>query len=144
MNVHKSGFDAAPIKDKADIVLSQSCLEHVFPLQETIEQLAKLQRPKTRFLHLVDFGNHYLSGNPFDGLYDQPPEVYIANRGKAINLMRCSDVERIFEESGISARLIPTRNMQATYRGTIHPWWRERYDDGALFIQLALVAGPIK
>src|SRR4051812_43825205 len=57
--VHRSGFEAAPIHGGVDIVLSQSCLEHVFPLDATIDKLAAIQSPQTRFLHLVDFGNHY-------------------------------------------------------------------------------------
>lgn len=142
MTVHKAGFDAAPIAGEADIVLSQSCLEHVFPLEGTVAKLADLQGRSTRFLHLVDFGNHYLGHSPFDGLYEQPPEVYIARRGKAINLARSSDVARLFEAKGIPAHVIPSRVVKDSYRGSIHSWWRERYDESDLFTQLALVAGP--
>src|SRR5581483_7970910 len=88
MSIARCGFERAPIKDKADIILSQSCLEHVFPIEGTLAKLAAIQTPQTRFLHLVDFGNHYPTGNPFDGLYEQPPADYIAKRGKAINLLR--------------------------------------------------------
>jgi len=142
MMIHKAGFDSAPLSGKADIILSQSCLEHVFPLQTTISKLAEIQSPATRFLHLVDFGNHYLTANSFDGLYERPPEEYIAQRGKAINMLRVSDLAALFSAKGISARVIPSRVVAESYRGTIHPWWRERYDDEALFTQLALVAGP--
>ncbi len=138
--VHCSGFEAAPIGGQADIVLSQSCMEHVFPLEATIDKLAEIQTPQTRFLHLVDFGNHYLTPSPFDGLYEQPPEAYIARRGKAINMLRSSDILTLFENSGIPARMIPSRVVPDAYSGTIHAWWRERYDDEALFTQLALVA----
>ncbi len=86
--IHRSGFEAAPLHGPADIVLSQSCLEHVFPLEATVAKLASIQNAQTRFLHLVDFGNHYPTGNPFDGLYAQPPDEYLARRGKAINLLR--------------------------------------------------------
>src|SRR4051812_48425362 len=79
--IHRAGFDRATIESPADIVLSQSCLEHVFPLDSTVEKLATIQSPQTRFLHLVDFGNHYPTGNAFDGLYEEPPEDYIARRG---------------------------------------------------------------
>lgn len=138
--VHRAGFEKAPIGEKADIILSQSCLEHVFPLEETVSRLADLQAPETRFLHLVDFGNHYLTPNPFDGLYEEPAEAYIARRGKAINMLRASDVTALFAEAGVPAITVATRVVGDTYAGTIHPWWRERYDDEALFTQLALVA----
>ena len=38
--------------------------------------------------------------------------------------------------------MIASRVMRDSYSGQIHPWWRERYDDAALFTQLALIAGP--
>ncbi len=140
IQVYRGGFETAPINGAADIILSQSCLEHVFPLDETVSRLAELQSERTRFLHLVDFGNHYLTPNPFDGLYEEPPEAYIARRGKAINMARMNDVDKLFASHGIAARVVPTRVVPDTYRGAIHPWWRERYDDAALFTQLALVA----
>ena len=81
MAIHRTGFEDAPISGPADIVLSQSCLEHVFPLEATVEKLAAIQTPQTRFLHLVDFGNHYPTESPFEGLYEQPPDgVYRAAR----------------------------------------------------------------
>lgn len=142
MSVHKEGFDTAPIANGGSIFVSQSCLEHVFPLEGTIAKLAKIQARGARHLHLVDFGNHYLSDNPFDGLYTQPPEDYIKQRGKAINLARASDVAALFEKEQIPVRMIPTRVVPETYSGSVHPWWRERYDENTLFTQLALVAGP--
>ena len=125
-----------------DIVLSQSCLEHVFPLEATVKKLASIQNAQTRFLHLVDFGNHYPTGNPFDGLYEQPPEDYIARRGKAINLLRAPDVGALFTRLGIPAQVIASRMIRESYAGKVHPWWRERYDEAPLFTQLALVVGP--
>ncbi len=135
--VHRSGFESAPTGGAADIILSQSCLEHVFPLEQTVAKLAAIQSPSTRFLHLVDFGNHYPTNNPFAGLYTQPPQDYIARRGKAINLLRVTDVERLFADNGIAARVVPSR--QLPFPQPVHPWWRERYDDAALSTQLALV-----
>ena len=107
-----------------------------------IAKLAAIQSPATRFLHLVDFGNHYPTDNSFEGLYEQPPDVYIARRGKAINLLREPDVLAEFHKKGIAATAIPARMAGDTYTGTVHPWWRERYDNMALFTQLSLVVGP--
>ncbi len=139
IKVHKSGFAAAPVSGEADIVLSQSCLEHVFPLETTIEKIETIQTPLTRFIHLVDFGNHYLTPSPFDGLYDQPPESYIAARGEAINMLRVSDISALFECKDIPAQVVPSRVIPHSNRRSVHSWWRERYDDDALFTQLALV-----
>jgi hypothetical protein len=142
MRIHRGGFESAPIEAPVDIVLSQSCLEHVFPLEATVAKLALIQNKSTRSLHLVDFGNHYPTGNPFDGLYEQPPAEYLARRGKAINLLRAPDVESLMVRYGIPVNVIASRIMRDGFTGAIHPWWRERYDDAALFTQLALVAGP--
>jgi hypothetical protein len=141
LTIHRLDFGAAPLTRPAGIVLSQSCLEHVFPLDATVAKLASIQDADTRFLHLVDFGNHYPTANPFEGLYEQPPQDYIARRGKAINLHRAPDVAKAFAEHGVKARLIPSRDAREGYRGSIHPYWR-RYDDDALFTQLVLVVGP--
>lgn len=142
ISIHRGGFESAPIAGPVDIVLSQSCLEHVFPLDGTLDKLAAIQTPATRSLHLVDFGNHYPTGNPFEGLYERPPDDYIARRGKAMNLLRMSDIAHAFARRNLVVRVIPSRVFPPDYPGSIHPWWRQRYDDAALFTQLALVAGP--
>jgi len=142
IHIHRYGFEAAPIERPVDIVLSQSCLEHLFPIEGTMDKLAAIQSPQTRFLHLVDFGNHYPTGNPFDGLYDQPAAEYIARRGKAMNLLRAPDIAALFASRIIPAKVIASREIACADPEQIHPWWRQRYDDDALFTQLALVAGP--
>ena len=142
MTIFSVGFEKSPIVGPIDIILSQSCLEHVFPLDPTVEKLAAIQGAHTRFLHLVDFGNHYPTGSPFEGLYEQAPDDYLARRGQAINLLRAPDVLTLFTRNGIAAKSIASRMVRESFMGTVHPWWRERYDDKALFTQLALVVGP--
>lgn len=141
LNVHTTSFESAPISKPVDVVLSQSCLEHVFPLEATVRKLASIQSPATRFLHHVDYGNHYPTANPFDGLYDAPPDVYLARRGTAINLLRAPDTLKLFQAHGIPATLIAQRVIEHR-TARLHPWWREHYDDAALSIQHALVVGP--
>ena len=102
----RAGFERAPIASLVDIVLSQSCLEHVFPLERDDREACSDSNAATRFLHLVDFGNHYPTGNPFDGLYEQPPADYIARRGQAINLLRGARRCDLFAQHGIAARMI--------------------------------------
>lgn len=143
MKVTRGGFEKAPIAGPVDVVLSQSVVEHVFPLEATLAKLASIQGPATRFIHLADFGNHYPTLNPFEGLYEQPADAYIARRGRAINCLRLPDVVSQFEAAGIKVRAVATREAKASYRGSIDPWWRARYDDAALFTQLALIASPV-
>lgn len=142
MRIHRGGFEAAPIQGPVDVVLSQSVLEHVFPLEPTIARLAAIQGPQTRSLHLVNLGNHYPTPNPFAGLYAQTPADYVRRRGKAINLLRAPDIGEAFRAGGLAVEVVPARVLAGSDLGPVHPWWRERYDEAALSIQLALVAGP--
>ena len=141
MRIVTCGFERAPIAAPVDIVLSQSVLEHVFPLAATVAKLAEIQGPATRFLHLVDFGNHYPTQNPFEGLYAGSAADYIRTRGRAINCLRISDVGGMFARAGIATVIAPSRVLDGT-RGAIHDSWRSRYSDEDLFTQLALVASP--
>jgi hypothetical protein len=56
-------------------------------------------------------------------------------------MLRKPDVAQLFAAQGIAARVISARIVPG-YPGPIHAWWRERYDDDALFTQLILIAGP--
>lgn len=142
MHISRQSFDSAQINGPVDIILSQSVLEHVFPLSATVKKLAEIQGEQTRTLHLVDFGNHYPTQNPFDGLYEMPASEYISRRGKLINCLRMSDVAALFKSNGLSPSIVPSRVVINSYNGLIHKWWRERYQDEDLFTQLALLASP--
>ncbi|MEM8970652.1 MAG: hypothetical protein AAGD43_01130 [Pseudomonadota bacterium] len=142
MRITRTGFESAAIPRTVDIVLSQSVLEHVFPLEDTIRKLSEIQSSDTQFLHLVDFGNHYPTAHPFEGLYDAPADDYIAKRGKAINCLRMSDLASAFEEASIAARFVPSRVVDIPYPGRVHSWWQDKYEAQDLATQLCLIAGP--
>lgn len=79
-----------------EVILSNSCLEHIFPLDATIVRLKSLSSPDCRFIHLVDFGSHRQGINPFNGMYIVEPASYFTRYGKNINLLRGPDVLQIF------------------------------------------------
>lgn len=137
--VATSGFERAPIDGQGDVVLSQSVLEHVFPLEDTVRKLASIQGPQTKFMHLVDFGNHYPTENHFEGLYDVPPETYIARRGRVINCLRASEVLALFDKHGIGMKLVPSRVMPVP--AEVHEFWRSKFGEADLATQLALIVG---
>ena len=56
--------------------------------------------------------------------------------------LRAPDIAELFAAHDIAATLIPTRQLPDHATGQIGEWWRERYDEDALFTQLALVASP--
>ncbi len=136
-SAHAAPAHAAPVEGPFDIVLSNSCLEHISPLGETLARVAGLMAPDGRFLHLVDFGNHRPTPGPFDGLYDRAPEEV---RRRDINLSRATDILRMFEASGLSTAMVPYASAAPDEIGLVHPAWRTRYDDATLAIKTAIFA----
>jgi SAM-dependent methyltransferase len=99
-----------------NIVLSNSCLEHVFPLEESVAHMARLMAPEARYLHMVNFGNHLPTPSPFEGMYDMPPQAYWARNRKTINLARLGDMRRAFEMAGLEPIVAPVSVMPAEDR----------------------------
>ncbi len=131
------------LEGKFDLALSNSCFEHVFPLEETIVRLHELTAPGGRFIHLVDFGNHQGTKSPFEGLYTVTPEERFAKNGRLVNLARGKDVLRIFKEAGFEAVLVPYCPFPEYYNETPISYWTERYTAEELFLKTALIAGPV-
>ncbi|MBF0159426.1 MAG: methyltransferase domain-containing protein [Magnetococcales bacterium] len=124
-----------------DIWLSNSVLEHVTPLAETLLQLGALAAPGCRFLHAVDFGNHRATNHPFDDLYTISPDIYRQRFGSQINLHRCSDLRQFFQDAGFQTQLTPYYHARECYTATMLPWWRDRYDEETLFLKVGLFHG---
>ena len=136
-------FLSANIDGPFDIVLSNSCLEHVFPLDRTLQKLREMCVSDVRFIHLVDFGNHRGTRGPFDGMYSMEPEEYWAKYGKKINLTRAPDVLRCLREAGFNAVMVPYYSYKEHYDEKIHPYWLERYNEEDLFLKAALFADAV-
>ena len=133
----------ADLEGPYDIALSNSCLEHILALDETIRCLKSVSAPDCRFLHLVDFGNHRGIRNPFDGLYSVEPQIYFGVHKKSINLLRAPDVIEIFRECGFDAELVSYYFFREFYTEDIIPYWSERYSEDDLFLKACIIAGPI-
>ena len=138
--VFKEEFLAASVDGPFDIVLSNSCLEHVFPLDATLRRLREVCRDGARFIHLVDFGNHRATRNPFDGMYSVQPRDYYRKFGKHINLLRAPDVLACLRDAGFETALVPYYTFQEFYRENIHPYWSDRYGERDLFLKTGLFA----
>ncbi len=134
----------AEVEGPYEVMLSNSCLEHIFPLEPSVARMKQLAAADCRFIHLVDFGNHQSGRDPFAGLYQATPEAYIATRGKEINLLRGVDVLGIFRDQGFAAALVPYYSAEDFSRGDIAAYWSERYQRDELFLKVALIAGPLE
>lgn len=123
-----------------DIVLSNSCLEHIIPLEPSIRRLAKFCSPETRHLHLVDFGSHTLAKNPFHGLYDVSRQTASTKFVKQLNLLRLPDMTTIFEDSGIPIQATPYYSWAEQFDRHVHTDWSARYSAEDLFTKTAILA----
>ncbi len=124
-----------------DVMLSNSVLEHIFPLKDSIVQMKRHAAPGCRFLHLVDFGNHRQSYHPLAGIYEREPEEYFQKFGRLINLHRSPDVLGFFNEAGWRCRREPYYFAREYFNDEIIPYWRDRYDDDSLFMHVAIFFG---
>ncbi len=123
----------ADLEGPFDIVLSNSCLEHITPLQKTIDHIASLTAPGGRMLHLVDFGNHKATENPFEGLYNQPRQQYLETHGEHINLHRAPDVKSFLEQAGLQVLQSEYYSAPEFFSDEIHDYWKDRYSESVLF-----------
>ncbi|HIF10164.1 MAG TPA: methyltransferase domain-containing protein [Sneathiellales bacterium] len=123
-----------------DVVISNSCLEHIFDFEASMSALHKRSAPNCRYLHLVDFANHLLSKHPFDGLYSVDPDTFWSKHGRNINLHRLPEIIQGLENAGFKPGVVPYSHFPEAYSGSLHPYWRERYpDDQILFLKTAII-----
>jgi SAM-dependent methyltransferase len=126
------------LKGPFDIVLSNSCLEHVSDFEESMEALFHLCAPDVLYMHLVDFSNHRVTRNPFDDMYAAHPDDYLKRFDDAINFLRAPDVFRAMKAAGFEVSMSPYAPYPEFYSGYIHPYWSDRYNDEELFLQTAI------
>ena len=138
VSVLRDEFLSANVDGPFDIVLSNSCLEHLSPLDETLRKLRDVCITDVRFIHLVDFGNHRGTRGPFDGMYSIEPQEYFSRYGEKINLARAPDVLRCLREAGFDAVMVPYYSCKEHYDEKSHSYWYERYNEEDLFLKVAL------
>ena len=82
-----------------DVVLSNSVLEHVDDVAETVPLLARATSPQGRQFHFVDMRDHFFR-YPFEMLcYVDRVWRGVLNPGSNLNRLRAWDYERIFSAS---------------------------------------------
>ena len=112
------------------------------PLAEWIAELHRRSRPRARCLHLIDFGNHRRTRNPFSGMYSARRDDHDRRHGRGIDLARAPKGLAIFREAGFDAGLTPYYTFPEYYDETVAPEWRDRFGDDDLFLKTALLYGP--
>ena len=144
LTVEARGLDGAQPEFIADIVISNSCLEHIVSLDVALMALAALCAPGARFMHLVNFGNHRDALSPFSTIYEMPPSDYRSRYGDHINLWRPSDVRAAFAAAGIEAEMaIVDQPLGKVADVDVHTHWKDRYSTEELAVRTALFCEPI-
>lgn len=137
--VVRTGLAGLRLNEPVDLVLSNSCLEHIDDLDAALPCLASHCTAGARFMHLVNFGNHRDRNAPFRTIYEMPPDAYRRHFGRHINLMRAPEVSQSFASAGIGAATIVVDSRPDLLDGVkIHSWWREHYNRETLAIRTAL------
>ena len=136
---HRETLEAARLEAAPDLVLSMSCLEHVFPVEAVPRALERIGATRARQAHLVDYSNHSHTRSPFDGLYEAPPDANSARRRRAINLARSPDIRAAFEAAGMSLSLAMRRTGAMPEGRPPHAWWSGRYAPEELAVHVELL-----
>lgn len=121
-----------------DVVLSNSVLEHVQDLEAFSKNLKRVLSPRARQLHAVDFGNHLMTANPFEGIYSQSREDALKNYAKNLNLLKPSEILHIFRNNGLDTTLVPYLQLDPPALQDCHPSWRH-IDPSELAMGVALI-----
>ncbi len=118
-------------------------MEHIFPLNESLKYLRDITKENVRFIHVVDFGNHLGTKNPFMHIYENTPGYFYKRFGRTINLYRPSDVLAMHVNNGFEARMTPYYYFKEFYNKPIHSYWTERYNEEELFLKTVILTDSV-
>jgi SAM-dependent methyltransferase len=133
----------AEYESQFDIVISNSCLEHISPFEDSMHALRRVCASGSRFLHLVDFGSHQAGANPFQNIYSTDRENFVTKYGLHINLLRPTDVVKAMRDADFDASFTRCVQSSENYRGPVHEYWSSRYDEDELFTKTGIVFGNV-
>jgi hypothetical protein len=118
----------------ADIVLSNNVLQHILPLEQALEKIQAVSKPRCRQFHNVNFTDHISPPDePFRDLYRRSAEEYFS-QDSLLNLKRPSDILAMFESAGLHVQLVPYYFDTEFDSRQIAAYWR-RYDRDDLSMQ---------
>jgi hypothetical protein len=130
------------LEKKADVLISNSCLEHIVPFEESIQALRGLCADDCRMINLVDFGSHRAGRSPFDNMYIGTREAYLEKFGRHVNLKRGPDMLKAFEAAGFDVDLVPYTEMRDSYDGPVDEYWTKQFSEQELFLKTGILFGP--
>ncbi len=129
------------LDDKVEILLTNSCLEHISPFQESMNVLFKNCSGTVQFIHLVDFGNHRPTHSPFDEIYAVDRDSFLQKNGVGINLLRVSDIKLALESAGFNVSFVPYSKGKKDWIVPAHEFWTSNYGYEELFTMTGIFFG---
>ena len=124
-----------------DIMLSNSCLEHIIDLKSTINTLYQRATPGSVFLHCVDFGSHLSKTDPFSAIYSSPPTTKGIDPIMGINFLRPPDILDIFRSAGFIVECIPYYSAPQSTSQKLSSYWSDNYSPEELFLKVGIFVG---
>ena len=131
-------IDQIDMEAKVDIILTNSCLEHISPFEESMSALYRVCTPSCRFIHLVDFGNHTSANAPFDGIYAMDRDQYLEENGTGINLLKAPDILASLKNAGFNAAFVPYISAKKEWVVPVHDFWTRNYHHDDLFTKTGI------
>ena len=90
--------------EEVDFIFTNSVLEHIKPIEETIKKMSSILKPDGYILHNIDLRDHYNFNEPFL-FYKYPEWVWknlLTKEGLSYtNRLRYGDFVRLFKENGL-------------------------------------------
>tara|TARA_B100000959_G_scaffold129969_1_gene136384 strand:+ start:1180 stop:1995 length:816 start_codon:yes stop_codon:yes gene_type:complete len=134
---YKQEKEIQKIKDRFDIIVSLSCLEHIESLEKTFSNLKFLTKKKHNQFHIINFSNHIDKNYPFKDLYELHPNDFKKKYNNNINFLRISDYEKLLKKKKfIYKKKILDTSPILNIR--LHPYWK-KYSTNELKIRTVLL-----
>lgn len=144
VNAPLAGYLAAGGRP-ADLVLSNSVLEHVGDVPGTVPELRRATAPGGRQLHFVDLRDHFFK-YPFEMLcWSEAVWRGLLNPGSNLNRLRARDYERIFRASFPQVTMAPLARDFPAFRAAkprIRPEFLTGDDDHDAITRIFIEAAP--
>jgi len=137
-NIFREEIRHVALNEKIDVILTNSCLEHISPFQKSMDELHKNCSAEVRFIHLVDFGNHRPTASPFDEIYAVDRDKFLQENGLGINLLRAPDILAALEKSGFNVSFVPYGHGKKSWRVSAEKSWTDKYSQDELFTKTAI------
>lgn len=135
---HSTGLPEGAV----DLILSNSVLEHIQNLPEVARELYRVSAEQGAQYHFVDLKDHYGGEDPFSHLYpfhlDHLRRLF-ARRGMLINGLRASDIRDAFSSLFHFDQTVFFKNTSYPSIKKAHLYWKDRYDDEELGIEVMAV-----